>query len=253
MIPSRVVIWFSAGVTSAIAAKLTIEKYRDVLPVHLVTCDTGSEDEDNHRFGNDVAVWLDLPLEVIRNEKYIDTFAVYDASGFMMNQYGAKCTTELKKLPRRKYENLATDLQVFGYDADERHRAQRFAENNPEVTAWFPLIEAGITKDMARQILKEAGILEPITYSQGFKNANCLKRGCVKGGMGYWNRIRVDFPELFLEMARVERKVGATVLKKDGKRLYLDQLDPKAGRFKEDQPGDCGVLCQVALETVGLK
>ncbi len=244
MTPSRVVIWFSAGVTSAIVAKLTVEEYRDVLPVHLVTCDTGSEDEDNYRFGADVAAWLGLPLETIRNEKYKDTFEVYDASGwFLMPRAGAKCTTELKKLPRRKYENLATDLQVFGFDADEHHRAERFIENNPEVTAWFPLIEAGITKDMARQMLKAAGILEPITYSQGFKNANCLKRGCVKGGMGYWNHIRKMRPEVFDNMAKKERELNFALLKRGGVPVFLDELPPHWGDYDSEPGFQCSLFC----------
>lgn len=253
MTPSRVVIWFSAGVTSAIAAKLTVDKYRDVLPVHLVTCDTGSEDEDNHRFGNDVAEWIGLPLEVVRNEKYIDTFAVYDDVKFLTSPHGARCTTELKKLPRRKYENLATDLQVFGYDADERHRAERFAENNPEVTAWFPLIDAGITKDMARQMLKQVGIVEPITYSQGFKNANCLKRGCVKGGMGYWNHIRKMRPDVFDNMAKKERELNFAInsveKKEGGKRIkmpvFLDELPPHWGDYDSEPGFQCGLFCGV--------
>ena len=77
----RVVIWFSAGVTSAIAAKLANEKYSGVYSVHLVNTDTGSEDDDNFRFMEDVSEWLSLPLEIIRNDKYSDTFAVYDMRG----------------------------------------------------------------------------------------------------------------------------------------------------------------------------
>lgn len=243
MTPSRIVIWFSAGVTSAIAAKLTIDKYRGVLPVHLVNTDTGSEDDDNYRFMDDVARWLDLPLEIIRNQKYKNTFEVYDASGYMMNQYGAKCTTELKKKPRLKYQNLATDLQVFGFDFDERDRAERFAENNPEVTAWFPLIESGITKNMARQMLKEAGIAEPVTYSLGFNNANCLKAGCIKGGMGYWNHIRKVRPHVFERMALKERELGFAINKRNGKPVFLDELDPLAGNYDSEPGFQCSLFC----------
>lgn len=30
-------------------------------------------------------------------------------------------------------------------------------------------------------------------YDLGYANNNCI--GCVKGGIGYWNKIRIDFPE----------------------------------------------------------
>ncbi len=249
----RVVIWFSAGVTSAIAAKVAVDKYRSLYPCHLVNTDTGSEDDDNLRFMHDVSTWLDLPLEIIRNEKYEDTFAVYDASGFMANQYGAKCTTELKKKPRLKYQNLATDLQVFGYDASEQKRADRFGQNNPEVTAWFPLIEQGITKSKCRQMLMDAGIAEPLTYSLGFKNANCLKRGCVKGGMGYWNHIRKVRPEVFWSMAKKERELNYAInsveKREDGKRIkipvFLDELDPDAGNYEAEPVFQCGLFCGI--------
>lgn len=249
---NRVVIWFSAGVTSAVAAKLTVNKYRGVLPIHLVNTDTGSEHEDNYRFMNDVSKWLDLPLEIIRSEKYQNTFEVYDASGwFLMVGAGAKCTTELKKLPRRMYERVATDLQVFGFDASERRRGRKFQENNPEVNAWFPLIEEGVTKSEARQMLKQAGIVEPLTYGLGFKNANCLAAGCIKGGMGYWNHYRKVFPEAFDRMARKERELGfainATEKRVDGKRIktpvFLDELPESAGNHDAEEAIQCGLFC----------
>ena len=31
-------------------------------------------------------------------------------------------------------------------------------------------------------------------YDLGYPNNNCI--GCIKGGMGYWNRIRKDFPDI---------------------------------------------------------
>lgn len=252
MEPARVVIWFSAGVTSAVAAKIAVNKYQGVLPVRLVYCDTGSEDEDNARFAQDAAKWIGFPLEIIKNEKYTDTIVVYLSSGFIKNQYGAKCTYELKKLPRRQYENLRTDLQVFGYDADEKERAQRFVENNPEVTVWFPLIDEGITKPMARQILAQAGIQEPRTYGEGFKNANCLKTGCVKGGMGYWNHIRKMRPDAFWRMAAIEREIGHAICSteergENGERIkvpvYLDELPVNAGNYDSEPAFQCGLFC----------
>lgn len=248
----RVVVWFSAGVTSAIAAKIAADTYGGRLPVHLVNCDTGSEHEDNLRFMHDVSAWLGIPLEIIRNERYTDTFSVYDETGFFKNEYGAKCTVELKKVPRRRYENLATDLQVFGFDADEEGRAATFSENNPEVRVWYPLVQRGITKSMARQILFDAGIAEPITYAMGFRNANCLKRGCVKGGMGYWNHIRRVLPEVFANMAAKEREIGYALLTKDvlapnGVRtktpIFLDELPVNAGNYNAEPAFQCSLFC----------
>jgi 3'-phosphoadenosine 5'-phosphosulfate sulfotransferase (PAPS reductase)/FAD synthetase len=248
----RVVVWFSAGVTSAIAAKMAIEKYRGSLPVHLVYCDTGSEDEDNSRFAADVSRWLEISLEVIRNENFQDTFEVYDKSGFIKGPRGARCTVELKKKPRMKYQDLGGDLQVFGFDAGEAHRAKKFVRDNPEIKTWFPLVEAGISKTDCRQMLANEGIQEPRTYAEGFKNANCLNRGCPKGGIGYWNHLRQKRPEVFWAMAQKERELGYAILRKEvgreGKKrlmvpLYLDELDPGEGNYKEEKAFQCGLFC----------
>lgn len=247
----RVVVWFSAGVTSAWAAKMALDKYKDIYPVHLVNTDTGSEHPDNYRFMYEVSEWLGLPLEIIRSQKYGNTFEVYDDMGYMKNQHGATCTLRLKKLVRRAYEDLTGDLQVFGYDAGEQLRADRFVENNPEVTPWFPLIEAGITKRQTREWLMQLGINEPITYAMGFSNANCLDAGCIKGAIGYWNHVRVALPDVFDRMAKKERELNfaicATEKRIDGKRVktpvFLDELDPTAGNYKTEQPIVCGLFC----------
>ena len=46
---------------------------------------------------------------------------------------------------------------------------------------------------------------------------------------GYWNKIRIDFPEIFKQMAEAEREVSASCLKNKEGKIYLDELDPKAG------------------------
>jgi hypothetical protein len=75
----------------------------------------------------------------------------------------------------------------------------------------------------------------------------------IKGGMGYWNKIRRDFPKTFNRMAKLERKMGVTILsdRRAGKkktRLYLDQLEPGRGTYDEEPDIECGVLCKVDRE-----
>jgi hypothetical protein len=66
--------------------------------------------------------------------------------------------------------------------------------------------------------------------------------------MGYWNKIRVDFPEAFERMAKTERELNVAICKSyagDGKRkrVFLDELDPEAGRYDPLPDIECGVLC----------
>ena len=80
-------------------------------------------------------------------------------------------------------------------------------------------------------------------YRLGYNNNNCI--GCVKGGMGYWNKIRVDFPDRFLRMAQTERLVNHAVNTDKNGPVFLDELDPNRGNFKTDAPGDCGFTCEL--------
>ena len=90
--------------------------------------------------------------------------------------------------------------------------------------------------------VSEAGIELPAMYKLGYNNSNCI--GCVKGGMGYWNKIRKDFPEIFEETAKVERMVGRSCMKGQ----FLDELDPERGRHEDISLPECGVVCPVELD-----
>jgi hypothetical protein len=68
----------------------------------------------------------------------------------------------------------------------------------------------------------------------------------VKGGAGYWNKIRRDFPERFEEMCQIEEMIGPTAYlmrdRQTGVRIPLRQLDPNEGRHDATVP-ECGFVC----------
>jgi 3'-phosphoadenosine 5'-phosphosulfate sulfotransferase (PAPS reductase)/FAD synthetase len=242
----RVVVWFSCGATSAVAAHLAIRRFAGSgLPVVLVYCDTGSEHEDNARFLRDCERWLGAKVIGLKSMKYRDTWDVWEREKYIAGPQGAKCTTELKKRLRQAFEE-PWDLQVFGYDADEPHRAEAFRQHNPEVLTWFPLVEAGLTKDACFTELGRAGIRLPEMYLLGYRNNNCI--GCPKGGAGYWNKIRRDFPATFERMAEIESRLGARLVQVtiSGVRRHvaLRELPPNAGRYDHEPPVSCGPLCE---------
>ncbi len=242
----RVLAWFSCGGPSAVAAKLALHDYPGA---EVVRIRIGSEHPDADRFAADVARWVGKELVTLHPPKYADHFAVIAGERYVNGPGGAKCTAVLKRKVREAYQR-PDDLHVFGFDASESDRVEDFRENNPDLRFVAPLLDAGLSKGDCKAILSRAGVELPAMYRMGYANANCV--GCVKGGMGYWNRIRMDFPEAFARMAALERDIGHTVLRKNGKPLYLDELDPTAGRFDKDQPGECSILCHLALDRVGL-
>lgn len=241
----RTVVWFSAGAASAVAAKLIIAEK----PANLVLAytDPGAEHPDNKRFMAECEQWFGYPVTYLKSEKYVDTWDVWEKERFLVSPQGARCTTELKKKIRRKFQ-LHDDIQVFGYTSEEEHRADRFREQNPEVNLRTPLIEHGLTKQDCLAMVDRAGIELPAMYKLGYQNNNCI--GCPKGGMGYWNKIRVDFPEVFNRMALLERKLDNTVLRSNGKPLFLDDLDPKRGHHAKEPSFECSLLCAVAEEII---
>ena len=50
-------------------------------------------------------------------------------------------------------------------------------------------------------------------------------------------------------MAKIERKIKATCLKDtDGNRIYLDELNPKSGNFKKEEPISCGIDFHLVMD-----
>lgn len=239
---TRRLCWFSAGAASAVATKLTLAAHDDVA---IFRTDVGSEHPDNERFAADCAEWFGQEVTTIKVEKYADTWEVFERERYLVGPTGAKCTVELKKKARWMVER-DYDVQVFGYTADTRDaaRADRFRGLNPEVNLETPLIERGLTKRDCLAMVDRAGIELPVMYRLGYANNNCI--GCVKGGMGYWNKIRVDFPDVFARMMDLEKRLGHTVIRVDGQPLYLADLDPDRGNYATEPDMECSLLCAMA-------
>jgi len=241
---ARVLVWFSCGVASACAAKLAADKYGDELEI--LYCDTLKyEHPDNVRFMRDVEQWLQRPIKILRSKDYADIFDVFDKTGWLVGVAGARCTTELKKNVRKAYQN-PEDEHIFGLTADEPKRIADFEAENPDIWLEWNLRDAGMAKRDCHRMMVAAGVKQPVMYAMGYKNNNCI--GCVKGQSGYWNKIRVDFPEAFARMAAQERKMGAAINKRyEGKTrilVYLDELPPDAGRYEVEPDIECGPQCK---------
>jgi len=81
-------------------------------------------------------------------------------------------------------------------------------------------------------------------YKMGYNNNNCI--GCVKGGAGYWNKIKLDFPDQFNRMASLERFKKQTVLKG----IYLDELRPDQGNYPKEPNIECSIFCHMAEDEI---
>jgi hypothetical protein len=138
------------------------------------------------------------------------------------------------------FSNVALTNQIFGFEFEREqvNRAIRFLQQYPTANALFPLIEKGLTKNNCAGILLSAGIELPYLY-KFYNNNNC--EGCVKGGKGYWNMVRVQNPEVFKERAADERHIGHSCIKD----VFLDELKPTAGKHEPLVLPNCGTFCEV--------
>ena len=247
----RTLSWFSCGTASAVATRLIFKENPYSL---IVYCDTGSEHPDNKRFFDDCLEWFGLKengkdayadscrdVYILKNEKYKDVDDVIEKTKYMSGISGARCTVELKKVPRFNFQK-PDDLHIFGYTLEEKKRAERFQENNPELNLRFPLIEKQITKKDTLALINEAGIELPIMYKQGFEHNNCI--GCVKAsGKDYWARIRQYYPEVFKKRCEQSRELGVRLIWINGVRSFLDEL-PVYKTFEYEPEPICDFLCQ---------
>lgn len=244
-----VIAWFSCGATSAVACKLALEFYDDVRIFYI---ETNSGHPDNERFILECEKWFGRKIERRQSKIYRDVDDVLLRRKYINGPNGAACTSLLKKAVRYQIQDEVGewDGQVWGFDFCEReiNRAIKFRQQNPDTKPLFPLIERQISKQDALGMLWKAGIEIPALYRLGYSNNNCI--GCVKGGIGYWNKIRKDFPERFWKMAEIERKVGATCLKDENGRIWLDELDPDRGDEVVPVAVECSIICQVEFENI---
>jgi hypothetical protein len=241
--------WWSGGITSAVACRIALENYSNVMLVYI---ETGSHHPDTMRFKKDCEKWYGQKIETIQNNKYDDHIDVILSEKYVNGPNGARCISELKKKVRQRFEKKTNiNAQVWGYefDAKEINRAIRTQEQYGYTNPLFPLIQDKLTKKECAGILFGAGIDLPEMYKLGYNNNNCI--GCVKGGMGYWNKIRIDFPDTFKKMSEAEREVGATCLKDtNGNKIYLDELNKSAGRDEPIIIPECGLFCQVKFSDI---
>jgi len=242
-----IVVWFSCGAASAVAAKETIRRYGKENTIRIVNNPIKEEDDDNQRFLSDVEQWLSVKIETAINPHYptCSINDVFKQRKYMSGVAGAPCTLELKKKARQHWEsNNDFDYLVLGFTADEQDRHDRFVLNERENTLPV-LIDLGITKADCYMILQQAGLSLPRIYKQGYPNANCI--GCVKAtSVTYWNHVRKMHPEVFAERSAQAKEIGCKLVRYKGKRIDLDDLPADAkGRPMKNLDFECGLFCDM--------
>jgi 3'-phosphoadenosine 5'-phosphosulfate sulfotransferase (PAPS reductase)/FAD synthetase len=236
--------WYSRGAASAVATKLTLASGRNH-PVVPVTCRTGAEHPDNDRFQVECEAWFGKPVTALQSTEYRDTWEVWEKRRYIAGISGAPCTVALKVAPRLDFQR-PDDIHVFGYtaDAEDIARAKRLREHFFELTIETPLIDKGVTKAACLEMVTRAGLKLPLTYAQGFPNANCLP--CPKAtSPAYWALVRKHYPDRFNRMATLSRELGARLARVKDERVFIDEIPADQPMTNPIVPS-CDFLCAIA-------
>lgn len=244
----RIVCQFSCGAASAVATKLVLAEFGASRDVLIVNAFIEQEHPDNRRFLADCERWFERPITVVRDTKYgASTVQVFRTRRYMNGPNGAPCTKHLKR-HQLNAQMRADDVLVLGYTAEEQSRLDRYIDANNGRRVLTPLIDRGLGKADCLAMIERAGLVLPMMYRLGYQNANCI--GCVKGGEGYWNKVRRDFPEQFEELAAVQETIGPSAYlfrdRATGERYSLRDLPLGRGRYEDEPTIECGLLCELA-------
>jgi len=235
------VVWLSAGISSFIAGYLVKDTVDEWIYI-----DVKDQHPDSMRFVHDCEKILGKKVTILRSTEYEDVEDVCRKKKCINTPYGASCTGALKKRVRKVFEREFIEkyghmnlTYVWGFDNKELKRAENMRINFPEFDHEFPLIDKNMSKEDAHGLSISLGLKRPVMYDLGFPNNNCI--GCVKAGMYTWNLVRKHFPDVFEKRAKLERDLGRSCL--NG--IFLDELDPNAGRPNEITP-ECSIFCYAA-------
>lgn len=206
----KILAWWSGGATSAVSVWLAIQIFgKENVTIYFL--DTKNEDADTYRFKDDCERWYGIEIKTFtvlsKESNYQSIRDIWRKFKSLNVATGAICSTELKRKAMITIQKELPDhLQVFGYEfkKKEMNRALGMALNNPDANAIFPLLMFAYDKPKCIEILKENNIEIPRAYEWGFHNNNCLETGCVQGGIGYWQHMKVFAPHKFNAMADEE-------------------------------------------------
>lgn len=143
---------------------------------------------------------------------------------------------------------------------EEIDRFDSLCDRFPEETFRAPLVERNLGKEDCLAMIERAGIEVPMMYRLGYDNANCI--GCPKGGQAYWQNIRADFPERFVQIQLIQEQInterggdGTNFLRfrsgpRKGQRMSLAELPEGRGDMKQEPSFNCSFFCQMAEQEI---
>ena len=157
--PVRHLLGLSGGKdSSALAIYL-----RDRVPeMEYFFADTGAELPETLAFIDILEDYLGKPIVRLNSKKDFECYLKLNGN-FLPTVKSRWCTINLKIKPFEEYVGNDEAITYVGIRADESYR-RGYLSKKPNITALYPFIEDGITKDEVFDILESSGVGVPKYY-----------------------------------------------------------------------------------------
>lgn len=235
-----IIVGFSGGVTSAWCAGWALRTFpRD--EVILLWHDTKEEHPDTYRFLREMSAALGMSVtersdgrsvtELFRDEGMLGNGQNTMCSRILKAEQGSAFVAWLKhddggwrgaRGVAAAFHPLDDEIEavdpieivkVIGYSASEPARVTRMIGHcdREGITARFPVIEEGVTKQQTADWCQCTMGVKPSDMYKWAEHANCV--GCVKGGRAYWLQVALNHPDVFEQRAQLEEEFGHSIIR----------------------------------------
>lgn len=157
--PVRHILSLSGGKDSTALAIYMKDRLTEV---EYVFCDTGEELPETYDFLDKLEVYLGKQINRLNPDRpfkhYLNVYR-----GVLPDSRTRWCTRKLKIEPFEKYVGEDVCVSYVGIRADESHR-KGYISTKTNISARYPFIEDGITKQDVFRILEDSGVGIPDYY-----------------------------------------------------------------------------------------
>lgn len=176
---------------------------RDRVPqMEYFFCDTGAELPETYDYLDKLETALGKPIARLNARKGFDHwFEVY--RGALPSPQMRWCTKKMKIEPLEEWVGDDIAVSYVAIRADETGR-KGYISTKTNITAVFPFVDAGITKDGVMRILEEAGIGLPAYYDWRTRSGCYF---CFYQRKAEWVGLAERHPDLWDRAVAIEQKV----------------------------------------------
>ena len=196
--PVRHLLGLSGGKdSSALAIYL-----RDRVPdMEYFFADTGAELPETLEYIDLLEDYLGKPIVRLNADRDFDHYLKLNGN-FLPTTKTRWCTSELKIRPFEEYVGNDQAITYVAIRADEAHR-KGYLSTKPNISARYPFIEDGQTKEDILAILEKSGIGMPGYYKWGRSRSGCYF--CFFQQKAEWVRLAQKYPDLFEAAKKYEQ------------------------------------------------